>query len=302
MDATILTELAGIPVVARLAEISAYSAAVFAAVLLFRAAFSKWLSPVLKYALWLLVVLRLLIPFTLESGFHLFPARAPAASAAGSGALSPGFVSGAAATPTPAPVTVSGGAVLPAVSAPEEPARPAIRVTLAQALLLIWALGAAAVLTSGAVLALRLRKRIRLRGVCPDAETLLLYERVRASLRIRARLPVLLVDDIQSPALTVALRPALLLPDALVDTRSAEEQAFSMAHELMHYKRGDHLLLLLLALLRAAYWFNPVVWLLPRFLRPDMESACDANVVRHMTRQQKLQYANLLLDLGQKEG
>ena len=57
-------------------------AALFLIVWLFRTVFSKSLSPQLKYALWFLVVLRLCIPITLESGLHLFTLPAQTQSTA----------------------------------------------------------------------------------------------------------------------------------------------------------------------------------------------------------------------------
>ena len=65
MEQTILT---------RLLEITIYSTVLFLIVWLFRSVFTKLLSPQLKYALWFLVVLRLCLPVTLESGLHLYTA------------------------------------------------------------------------------------------------------------------------------------------------------------------------------------------------------------------------------------
>jgi beta-lactamase regulating signal transducer with metallopeptidase domain len=59
---------------------------------------------------------------------------------------------------------------------------------------------------------------------------------------------------------------------------------------------------LLIVLLRAVFWFNPVVWIMPKLMRMDMESACDARVVRTMDKAQKLNYVNLLLALGEEDG
>ena len=64
-----------------LLQITVYSAAIFLAVLAARAALQKWISPALRYALWFLVLLRLCIPVTIESGFH--PIRLPQATVAG---------------------------------------------------------------------------------------------------------------------------------------------------------------------------------------------------------------------------
>ncbi|MBQ7092240.1 MAG: hypothetical protein IJN83_06265, partial [Clostridia bacterium] len=54
-----------------LIEISIYSAVITAFILLFRAAFKKRISPKVQYAMWLLLVLRLMLPVTIESGFHV---------------------------------------------------------------------------------------------------------------------------------------------------------------------------------------------------------------------------------------
>ena len=59
-------------ILTRLLEITVYSAVLMLAVLLVRLLLRRWLSPALKYALWFIVLLRLLVPVTLESGFHLF--------------------------------------------------------------------------------------------------------------------------------------------------------------------------------------------------------------------------------------
>lgn len=54
-----------------LIEASIYSCVVALAIMAFRAALKKKLSPTLQYGLWLLLIARLVIPVNIESGFHL---------------------------------------------------------------------------------------------------------------------------------------------------------------------------------------------------------------------------------------
>ncbi len=66
----------------RLLEVTIYSAVLLLAVLLARLLLRRWLSPALKYALWFIVLVRLMVPVTLESSFHLISlpeTQAPAA-------------------------------------------------------------------------------------------------------------------------------------------------------------------------------------------------------------------------------
>ena len=52
-----------------------------------------------------------------------------------------------------------------------------------------------------------------------------------------------------------------------------------LAHELAHVRRGDWLVQLAAELLRAIYWFNPLLWIACRQLRRESEHACDDAVL-----------------------
>jgi TonB family protein len=52
-----------------------------------------------------------------------------------------------------------------------------------------------------------------------------------------------------------------------------------LAHELAHVDRRDWLLLILSELVRALYWFNPLVWIACARLRAECEVACDDVVI-----------------------
>ena len=294
MEQTILT---------RLLEILIYSTALFLIVWLFRTIFTKQLSPRLKYALWFLVVLRLCIPVTLESGLHLFTldhATAPSvASAKPVAQQSTGDV----ASPE-ADVPQLDGATAPQTQAAKPAGTMAVKtapqLSWQQWLLIIWVAGFVLVLGVSVTLMIQLRLRLRKLGCEPGEKTNALYVQIKSQMQTRGRVPLLLMPDINSPALTVEPFPRLLLPDRLLFAANAESMAFAMAHELMHYKRRDYLVCLLLLLLRAVYWFHPVAWGLFYLMRLDMETACDSMVVARFDRERKLSYVNLLLALGEE--
>lgn len=294
-------------ILTRLLEITIYSAVIFVAVVLFRFLLAKWLSPSLKYMLWFLVVLRLVVPATFESGFHFITlpgeeAAVTAPAEADAAAATPGVLS------EPA---LDGGTIVSSVTddpGAKESTTPATvtpeteTLSWRQWLLIAWLAGFVLILAVYGILNRRLSRRIHRIGCSPGEKTEQLYQQVKDGMKIRARVPIRLMPDIKSPALTVQLMPKLLLPDRLLYRTDQEHMAFAMAHELMHYKRRDHLVCLLIVLLRAIFWFNPVVWIMPRLMRMDMESACDARVVRTMDKAQKLNYVNLLLALGEEDG
>ena len=292
-------------ILVRAIEITAFSAAIFLMVLLFRGVMKRWLSARTRYLMWFLVVLRLLVPVTWESGVHFITLPVEAQPAVSS-------------TPAPATARPLGGmatlsgetsaptvaeAALPRATAQLPQEAPAVSepLTLAQWLLVAWGAGACLVLAAHVAMTAQLERRIRALGRAPDEGTMRLYERLRQMLGVRAAPRVVTLPDIVSPALTARIRPKLLLPAGIAGGGAREDKAFSLVHELTHYQRGDHLVCLLLTLLRAIWWFNPVVWAFVPLMRIDMESACDAQVVRRMDKRQKLQYAGLLLELGAEE-
>src|SRR5690606_18119326 len=86
----------------------------------------------------------------------------------------------------------------------------------------------------------------------------------------------------------------VLLPEA-VDWPEERIRAV-LLHELAHIRRNDWLVQLLAGVLRAVYWFNPLVWLACARLRLESERACDDAVIGHGVN--RTAYAAQLLALA----
>jgi TonB family protein len=74
------------------------------------------------------------------------------------------------------------------------------------------------------------------------------------------------------------LRPEIVVPGASREW-SEDRVRIVLSHEVAHLARHDWPLQILAELLRAVYWFNPLVWLLARRLRAESERACDDAVL-----------------------
>lgn len=96
-----------------------------------------------------------------------------------------------------------------------------------------------------------------------------------------ARPPVVqMVDGALSPMLWAPTgRARLLLPTELVRRLDDEQMVALLAHELAHLRRRDHWVRHLELVVRALYWWNPLVWWVCRELRQAEEECCDAWVV-----------------------
>jgi beta-lactamase regulating signal transducer with metallopeptidase domain len=134
---------------------------------------------------------------------------------------------------------------------------------LAPLLLLVWALGLAA------VLGLRLVRALRLRAVIAEARDLI----VTGPVRVKASASLL------EPGLVGILRPVVLLPVGLMARLSGAERDSILAHELSHLRRGDNVTAAIHMAVEALFWFYPPVWLIGARLIAERERACDESVV-----------------------
>ena len=287
-------------VLTHLLEIGVYALVIFGAVLGFRRVFHNRTRPALRFGLWLLLLLRLTVPFTVNSAIHLIvlPASQPTEAVAARTEASARPIRPAAATnPTARPTGAPEAAKAPTEETQaEQPSAPGL--TIFQWLVILWAVGAAAFLVRRAWMRCLLAARVRTSARVPDPETLGEFRRLCHRMHVRRPVRLLEMEDITSPALTIGLRPTVLLPSFLAGADRAQARRFALLHELTHLKRGDDLILLWYGLLRCLWWFHPILWLMEKPFRMDMESACDARAVRGMSRQEKLAYAALLLELS----
>jgi beta-lactamase regulating signal transducer with metallopeptidase domain len=70
-------------------------------------------------------------------------------------------------------------------------------------------------------------------------------------------------------------RPIVVLPEAFMESATAEQIEHVLLHEMAHVKRRDPLSSLVCQLVQIAYWFHPVVWLVRRRLTTLREVCCD---------------------------
>lgn len=290
--------------VIRLIEISIYAIVIYLLLLLFRKIFGKKMSPALRYALWFLLLIRLTVPVTFQTGLHLIVLKETVKTEP------PFFVTVEPqqqqqetspvpyqADETPEPVTQTDSAV---PGQPSGNSRKQVKVSVWQAVLWIWIAGIAVMTARLIRIRILLQRRLKETASDPDSRLSREFRLLSEIMGIRRKIGLICVRDITSPALTIGMHPEVLLPTSLTGQGQRQNRTFAMRHELMHFKRKDHLVMIWTGVLRAVWWFNPVVWLMEKPLRMDMESACDAMAVEGLTEQGKLAYASLLLELGKE--
>lgn len=98
-----------------------------------------------------------------------------------------------------------------------------------------------------------------------------------------------------TPMLFGVLAPRILLPASFTQLFCPVQQQLVLEHENTHLRHGDHLWNALALTIVTVFWFNPLVWLALRSFRINQELACDNQVLRQKSPQEKLLYAKALV-------
>lgn len=169
-------------------------------------------------------------------------------------------------------------------------------LTFDVAIPLIWLSGA--VVTALFMLISRMRLIHKLKQHQHETNTrhIALLQNCKAVLRVRGNVRLVTQDYIGSPALLGFVRPRIILP-LYANEISDSDMEYILLHELSHYKRFDMLLNNLLLLLQAVYWFNPLIWIMFRFIRQDMELANDASVIKRIGNENSKDYLRSLVEV-----
>ena len=250
------------------------------AVLLLRLALKK-APKAIRCALWVLVAVRLVCPFSFESRLSLMPRPVSEESLAAVASAEPGEITGenamvpSAADPSPETDAYSHFSALSAGISGKASASAKSGGTTASwqtVCSILWAVGMAAMVLYAIFSYLRL------------------YRSVKASVDLGQG--VALCDYIDTPFILGLVKPKIYLPSGL----SSKDAAHVLAHERAHLKRRDHWWKPLGFALLSVYWFNPLLWLAYVLLCRDIELACDERVVREMGISGKKAYSEALLN------
>ena len=112
---------------------------------------------------------------------------------------------------------------------------------------------------------------------------------------VDAPIPVYVTEGLPSPCLAGVLRPAVYVTPGAAEDETALRHI--LAHELTHYAHFDHLWSLLRCLALALHWYNPLVWLAVGMSKGDGELACDEGAVARLGEEERIPYGRTLVDM-----
>lgn len=251
-----------------------------------RSGLKQYLPPHYACLLWIVVAVRFLLPFPIESPYSLFALPNVITESTPASAQTDGAVGGAAADLALQP------------SMPDEGTTPWITAPVIGALAWGWFVGVV-LIGLQAVFAIQSLNRKLLRER-PSTESPLLdvLEDSKSHLALHMPISLIWTDHVSVPMLYGWIRPRIFLPRSLKSELSGHKLNHILLHELNHIRRHDILAQWGAFTIALLNWYNPLIWLALRSFRQDIEEACDAAVLRHSPTLARDDYGESLLQLA----
>ena len=219
----------------------------------------RWTS----VALWGLVAIRLLLPFSIESAFSLIPSAETVPQQMlvyeGTQLQDSAFLN-----------VISNPVFSGSVTVELSETVDRVQVNLIK-ITPIWLLGAVALMVYTVVSYLHLRFQV--------SEATLLRDNIYQS------------ESVASPFVLGLYKPRIYLPYGM----SADTMYHVVAHEQAHIRRKDHWWKPLGFFLLTVHWFNPLMWVAYSLLCRDIELACDEKVIKKLGNEQRADYTQALV-------
>lgn len=278
-------------------------------VMLIKFMFKNKLSPAWHYYIWLLVLLRLVLPYSISSPFSIFNVIPIAAdnqatfeSLHNPSEINQNYSDKNAKTTKEAQNTIASNSVLPYNTKP-----PLVKNIISvssnwyklykNVLPYVWLIGMFVFMLYTMVAYIAFIMKIKHNQACTDPEIIDLLRECRQNMNVKTPVVVIYSYAVKSPCLLGIFKPKLLLPKKIVKQLSYNELKYIFLHELGHLKRKDILINWIVSFLHFIHWFNPILWISFKKMKQDCELSCDSLTLKHISSKEHHDYGETLIKL-----
>jgi beta-lactamase regulating signal transducer with metallopeptidase domain len=225
----------------------------------------KRVPKIFSYALWSVVLFRLISPFSFESSLSLLPAESNPIPIDIMVAQTPQINTGI-------PVINDAiNSILPAAVVDSSINPIQIWIFTGRTL---WLMGIAILLAYGVLSLMKLQNRLK-NAKHEDKN-------------------IYISKNVETPFVMGMIKPKIFIPESLC----FDEKSYILLHEQTHIHRFDHIVKIVSFFVLCLHWFNPFVWIAFFLSARDMEMSCDESVIKKLGSDVKKNYSSSLLSLA----
>lgn len=248
---------------------------------------SRRYTPKLAYFVWLLLAVRLLIPWNLTLPTETAPIHLDFSQETMVQWVPVEFSGNG------SDAAAKGDTMSTVLAETEKTPRETPSVTPMEVFLAVWLAGGVVSLLRTVAATLRMQRLLKRWEKEPSAETTAFYTEIAGE----KRPPLAICPALETPMAVGLFYTKIYLPH---EEYSPQEMEMVFRHELIHWRRKDLWYKFLLLLARSIHWFNPLVWLLAKRANRDLEISCDGEAVQGKDAAYRKAYSLMILQEAER--
>ncbi|MFB6433366.1 M56 family metallopeptidase [Bacillus thuringiensis] len=143
----------------------------------------------------------------------------------------------------------------------------------------------------------RLYSYIKKQPDITNEQVVTVFNRCKQSMKIKKAVSLRLAGKIASPTVFSFFRPKVLLSKKHMKVLNEQQLQYVFYHELAHIKRNDVAVNWIMYSLILLNWFNPILWYAYFCMREDQELACDAYALTFIDKEEQIAYGHTIITL-----
>ncbi|MDM5426528.1 M56 family metallopeptidase [Bacillus mycoides] len=143
----------------------------------------------------------------------------------------------------------------------------------------------------------RLYSYIKKQPDITDEQVATVFNRCKQSMKMKKTVSLRLAGKIASPIVFSFFRPKVLLSKKHMKVLNEQQLQYVFYHELAHIKRNDVAVNWIMYSLLLLNWFNPILWYAYFCMREDQELACDAYALTFIDKEEQIAYGHTIITL-----
>ncbi|TCW53299.1 bla regulator protein BlaR1 [Bacillus thuringiensis] len=269
-------------------------------ILCIKVLFRNKLTPRWQYMLWIVLMIRLLLPWSPDSSYSIYSLFSYSSS-----------VSEVIQKNTPSPENTVNDEMQHKVeleqnaetvtknSEPEVNVSSEQQTTLSlyKVALYIWLAGVIILAVITFITNRRLYSYIKKQPDITDEQVATVFNRCKQSMKMKKTVSLRLAGKIASPTVFSFFRPKVLLSKKHMKVLNEQQLQYVFYHELAHIKRNDVAVNWIMYSLILLNWFNPILWYAYFCMREDQELACDAYALTFIDKEEQIAYGHTIITL-----
>ncbi|PFZ22293.1 methicillin resistance protein [Bacillus wiedmannii] len=269
-------------------------------ILCIKVLFRNKLTPRWQYMLWIVLMIRLLLPWSPDSSYSIYSLLSYSSSVSEVIPKNTSSPENTVNNEMKHTVELEPNSKIVTKNSEQKVSTNAEQQTafsLYKIALYVWLAGVIILVVITFITNRRLYSYIKKQPDITDEQVVTVFNRCKQSMKMKKAVSLRLAGKIASPTVFSFLRPKVLLSKKHMKVLNEQQLQYVFYHELAHIKRNDVAINWMMYSLLLLNWFNPILWYAYFCMREDQELACDAYALTFIDKEEQIAYGHTIITL-----